>query len=199
MHRIQPINVPRGRLIHHLARLRGSSRRTHLPRQRGRAELRTSLGVHWNLHCRSLRRTVVAVKGAALTTLAALTLLVATSVGCSSAARDTQNRTQALATGTVTGTLQLVGGPAPGAAQPVPGVVYAFTSGDLTGQASASTPASSNGRFNLSLRPGTYFLAATSPRFSIEPAPTAPPCRAEAAVRVTTGTTVDADVLCQLK
>lgn len=131
--------------------------------------------------------------------LGLLSLLVTAGVGCSSSGRSTQDGSHSPSAGTVTGTLQLVGGPSPGTKQPVPGVVYAFASANLTGKPSAQTSAAANGRFTFNLSPGTYFLAATSPQFQIDPAPTTPPCRAQTAVTVSSGMTLDAEVMCPVK
>jgi hypothetical protein len=63
------------------------------------------------------------------------------------------------APGTVTGTLIRVGGPAPGAAIPLPGRVVAMSSAGV--RFSAAVPR--NGRYRLSLPPGTYQLTGYSP------------------------------------
>jgi hypothetical protein len=63
------------------------------------------------------------------------------------------------APGTVTGTLIRVGGPAPGAALPLPGHVIATSSAGA--QFSAAVPR--DGRYRLSLPPGTYRLTGYSP------------------------------------
>jgi len=61
--------------------------------------------------------------------------------------------------GSVTGTLIRVGGPAPGAAIPLPGRVVATSSAGA--RFSAAVPR--NGRYRLSLPPGTYRLTGYSP------------------------------------
>ena len=103
------------------------------------------------------------------------------------------------AQGTVTGTIRLVGGPAPGVNEPAPGTVSVFTSAGLTGKAVATAQAGTSGSFTVNLSPGTYYLAATSPRYGIDPAPSTPPCRALGPTVVTTGGTVQADVICTMK
>jgi hypothetical protein len=63
------------------------------------------------------------------------------------------------APGTVTGTLIRVGGPAPGAAVPLPGHVIATSSAGA--RFSAAVPR--NGQYRLSLPPGAYRLTGYSP------------------------------------
>lgn len=99
----------------------------------------------------------------------------------------------------MTGGLHLAGGPAPGADKPASGVVYAFTSASLTGTPVAKVATGSDGTFRLSLPPGMYYLAATSPSFSIDPPPATPPCRGEAQAVVSAGRTSRVDVFCQMK
>lgn len=94
------------------------------------------------------------------------------------------------AQGTVTGMIRLVGGPPPGVNEPVPGTVSVFTSADLVGKAIATAQASTSGSFTVRLSPGTYYLAATSPRYSS--------CNALRAVVITTGGRVQADVICNV-
>ena len=60
---------------------------------------------------------------------------------------------------TVTGTFVRVGGPAPGSLVPLPGTITARAA---TGQ-TFTAKARSNGRFTLSLPPGTYRVSGRSP------------------------------------
>ena len=82
--------------------------------------------------------------------------------------------------GTVTGTLQLSGGPAPGAVLGAQGEVSAFKVASLTGNPVATTKATANGSFSLSFRPAST----TWPRLAelqIVLATATRPCRAEQA------------------
>src|SRR5689334_23976719 len=101
--------------------------------------------------------------------------------------------------GTVTGTLKLRGGPAPGTGRAASGKVYAFSSSSFTGTPAATVTAGTDGRFSLSLPAGTYYLAATSPSFSIDPPPTTPPCRGDKPAVVSVGGTSRVDVACEMK
>lgn len=101
--------------------------------------------------------------------------------------------------GTVTGMLRLVGGPAPGIDEPASGVVYAFTSSSLSGTQIAKAKTGSDGSFHLNLPPGTYYLAGTSPSFSIDSPPSTPPCRADGPVVVSEGSISQVDVACPMK
>jgi hypothetical protein len=80
---------------------------------------------------------------------------------------------------TVTGLLVRVGGPAPGAPVPLPGTVVARTAAGA--QFAATT--GKDGRFQLSLPPGTYRLTGHSPQVMGDGQQTL--CRAARAVRVT--------------
>jgi hypothetical protein len=133
--------------------------------------------------------TAVSVVFAALLVLA----------GCSSSKPRVKSTSTASADGTVTGTLELRGGPAPGTARAASGKVYAFTSSSFTGTAAATVATSTDGRFSLSLPSGTYYLAATSPSFSIDPAPTTPPCRGDEPAVVSAGRSTRVDVACEMK
>jgi hypothetical protein len=102
--------------------------------------------------------------------------------------------------GTVTGILHLSGGPAPGSDSAAVGEVYAFTSAMLTGRPRIRAKTGSDGSFSLNLPAGTYYLAATSPSFSIDPPPPAtPPCRGDRPAVVSGGRTSRVDVVCQMK
>jgi hypothetical protein len=69
----------------------------------------------------------------------------------------------------------------------------------LTGPAIGTAKASAEGSFRLRLPPGTYYLAATSPSYSIDPPSATPPCRGEAPAVVSLGTTNHVDVVCAVK
>lgn len=101
--------------------------------------------------------------------------------------------------GTVTGTLTISGGAAPGTVQSTPGEISVFTTADLTGSPVATTKTAANGNFSVNLPAGTYYLAATSPNFKIDPPPAVPPCRADKPAVVSTGSTVTLDVVCSEK
>jgi len=101
--------------------------------------------------------------------------------------------------GTVTGTLHLAGGPAPGTIKPAAGEVYVFTSASLTGTPTAKATTAPDGSFSLALSPGMYYLAATSPSFTIDPPPAAPPCHGNTPAVVSPGSTSKVDVVCEMK
>lgn len=63
---------------------------------------------------------------------------------------------------TVTGDLVAIGGPAPGAARPLVGTVVAHRGTATDGPVAASAPAGADGRFSLTVPPGTYELTGTS-------------------------------------
>ena len=123
-----------------------------------------------------MRRTLSAIT----TVLAAGPLLA----GCAAATATT-------APGTVTGQFIRVGGPAPGAAVPLPGRVVAI---DSTG-ARLTADVGSNGRFSLSLSAGTYRLIGYSPLIQSGKAR----CGAEHPVVVAAGrTTPHVAVVCSI-
>src|SRR4051794_19141624 len=129
---------------------------------------------------------------------AALALLTA----CSSSTTrlPDESAASALDEGAISGAIRLVGGPA-GTPSPAPvaGEVFAYRDANLTGDPVATAKAVANGRFELRLPPGRYYLAGTSPSYSIDPAPPKPPCRGAAAVDVAAGATSTADVVCAMK
>jgi hypothetical protein len=77
--------------------------------------------------------------------------------------------------------------------------VYAFPSPSLTGQPQLKAKTADDGSFRLNLPVGTYYLAATSPDFSIDPPPATQPCRGDKPVVVTRGGTSRVDVVCHMK
>ena len=93
--------------------------------------------------------------------------------------------------GAVTGHLSRVGGPAPGAPTPMAaGTVVADGPG---GRHTVSiTP---DGRYTLTLPPGTYTLTGSGPEYLDGRTP----CAATATVTVKPGQVIDADVYCQVK
>jgi hypothetical protein len=129
----------------------------------------------------------------------AVTVLLASCVGCSSSEPRTGPSTAPADQGTVTGTLRLSGGPNPGTDSAAPGEVYVFASAGRTGQPQVRAKTGADGSFSLNLPPGTYYLAATSPGFSIDPPPPTPPCRGDKPAVVSRGSTSRVDVVCQMK
>jgi hypothetical protein len=127
-----------------------------------------------------------------------LCLFLIGGVGCSSSKPRADSSNAPSGHGAVTGTLHLTGGD-PGTDKAASGVVYAFTSSSLSGTPIANVKAGSDGTFHLSLSPGTYYLAATSPSFSIDPPPAAPPCRGDAPAVVSNGSTSKVEVVCAMK
>lgn len=105
----------------------------------------------------------------------------------------------ARAAGEITGSLHMAGGPAPGTDWTVPGTIYAFTTADQSGSPIASGRADERGRFQLRLPAGTYYLAGSSPRFKIYPAPAQPPCFAGGPVTVASAHVATASVVCAMK
>lgn len=101
--------------------------------------------------------------------------------------------------GTVTGTLHMSGGPAPGFDTVVRGEVYAFARASLSGTPIATTRTTQHGAYRLRLPAGTYFLGARSPNFNIDPRPATPPCRARQPAVVSRGSASTLDVYCPMK
>jgi len=131
----------------------------------------------------------------------ALATVLLAGAGCSSSTSRLPDASaaSALPDGAVTGAIRLVGGPAGTTSAPAPGEVFAYLGADLAGRPVATARASSDGRFDLRVPAGRYYLAGTSPQYSIDPEPAKPPCRAAAAVDVTPGRTSRADVICAVK
>ncbi len=91
------------------------------------------------------------------------------------------------------GTLVRVGGPAPGAAVPLPGRVTAIGSAGVR----FTVTVGNNGRFSLMLPPGTYRLIGYSPLVWANSAEMR--CTAQHSVQVTTGKLMrDVDVVCSI-
>ena len=114
--------------------------------------------------------------------VAATVLAVATLAGCASGPR-----------GTVTGHLQMVGGPASISGGtptfPVPGTVTA-----VSGSASFQASASKDGSFTIVLPVGSYELTGTSPQDDSGRAT----CLAMSPVIVHSGSVTHADVICEI-
>ena len=127
-------------------------------------------------------------------------LVLATSLlaACSSSTTrlPDESAASALPDGQVSGVLRLTGGPAGTADRAAAGEVFAYRDANLRGAPLVSGKAGSNGRFRPQVPAGRYYLAGTSPEFSIDPKPAKPPCRATAAVDIAAGGTVIADVVC---
>jgi len=129
----------------------------------------------------------------------AVAVLFASCAGCSSSKPGANPSTVSADGGTVIGTLRLAGGPAPGTDRATTGEVYAFPSPSLTGEPQVRAKTANDGSFRLNVPTGTYYLAATSPDFSIDPPPATPPCRGDKPAVVTRGGTSRVDVVCQMK
>ncbi len=129
----------------------------------------------------------------------AVAVLLASCAGCSSSTPPAHASTALADGGTVTGTLRLEGGPPPGTARATTGEVYAFASPSLSGQPQLKAKTADDGSFRLNLPLGTYYLAATSPDFSIDPPPATPPCRGDKSAVVTRDGTSRVDIVCHLK
>jgi len=98
------------------------------------------------------------------------------------------------ATGTVTGVLVRVGGPAPGAPVPLPGKVVAVSSDGARYTATTGR----NGRYRLSLPPGSYQLTGHSRNVRSQGAPML--CTGRHAVHVAAGRTESGnDVICAIR
>ncbi len=93
------------------------------------------------------------------------------------------------AKGSITGTLEAVGGPA-GPARPLSGRITAHSGGHTW-----STMAGTDGRFSFHVPPGTYGLTGRSPSYQDGTVD----CIADGAVVVSSGSTVATHVMCQEK
>ena len=114
--------------------------------------------------------------------VAVLTVGITVLVGCGGGPGGQQG---------VPGTFVRVGGPAPGSPVPLPGTVTARTA---TGQTFTAT-ADRNGRFTLSLPPGSYQVTGRSPLIESGQAT----CAATAELRVTRGKpAVPVTVVCSI-
>jgi len=138
------------------------------------------------------------VRGRPLVGVAFLVLAPLLLAACSSSTTrlPDESAASALPDGQVSGVLRLTGGPAGTADSTAAGEVFAYHDADLRGEPVVSGKAGPDGRFHLQVPAGRYYLAGTSPEFSIDPKPAKPPCRAAAVVEVAGGGTVTADVVC---
>ena len=94
-------------------------------------------------------------------------------------------------TGTIIGTLRLVGGPAPGVDRSVPGdITVTSTGADDTVSAQSMTDA--NGHFFVGVPPGRYLLTGTSPQYYTGA------CQG-GTVTVRAGARLTRDVLCEMR
>ncbi|WP_375498404.1 carboxypeptidase-like regulatory domain-containing protein [uncultured Jatrophihabitans sp.] len=100
----------------------------------------------------------------------------------------------------ITGTLRLAGG-APSlnltGKGAIPGTVFVYGSATYEGPPITSVTTNSKGRYRVRLPPGIYYLAATSPRYRINPRPQDRLCQT-GPVNATAGTTKK-DVECNMK
>jgi hypothetical protein len=111
---------------------------------------------------------------------------------CGSAGTDLPalERPHSQASGTLTGRLIMVGGPAPGAPSAVSGTVV------LSGGVSADhRDVGPDGTFRFSPPPGRYRLTGTSPSYGSG----IYPCRANGRPHVQANQTTRADVVCELR
>ena len=110
----------------------------------------------------------------------------------SSVAPTTSASSDETTTGTITGQVELVGGPARGAnsMRPVAGGVVTFA-----GSGRTTAAMSEQGRFTAELRPGVYVVTATSPDYNSGGAA----CRAVHPVRVSAGKVASVEVFCQVR
>ena len=115
--------------------------------------------------------------------VAAILLPVAILVGCSASTPTT---------GTLTGHLRQVGGPAPGVNRPVPGTVT--ISG---GSATKALPVGDDGSYTVDVPPGTYTVVGHSP--TTLTGDQQQDCPAPSAATVTAGTTTTADAICSIR
>jgi len=124
---------------------------------------------------------------------AAAALTLAALGACSSSANK----------GTITGTLTMAGGPAPGTAQPFAGRVEITHGGpDQYGPDTVSTTGpitvvqvGDDGHFTIEIQPGRYRVTGFSPSFGDGTYP----CTGTSSVEVTPSTSVSADVVCETK
>jgi hypothetical protein len=136
-----------------------------------------------------------------VTLLPFLTLVGAAAVGGCSAGGDSPESSGTVTksassgeakTGTLTGQVKLVGGPADGAnsVRPVAGGTVMFA-----GLGRTTAAMSEQGRFTAELKPGIYVVTATSPDYNSGGAA----CEAVHPVRVTAGKVASVEVFCQVR
>jgi hypothetical protein len=93
--------------------------------------------------------------------------------------------------GTATGTLQLEGGPAGAATEPVPGSVDITPTG--AGTAVHTEITGTDGKFEVSLKAGTYTFVGHSPMFGDNAAP----CSGPSDLSLAKSQTVTVTIICQ--
>jgi hypothetical protein len=117
----------------------------------------------------------------------AVVVVASLAVGCAS---DRPARTTHT---TISGRFHEVGGPAPGIDQVVSGTISVYREATLTGSPVTSVHTDAQGRFNIDVEPGTYFLSGATPAVS------GARCTGQGAVTAAIGAVATADVTCQLK
>jgi hypothetical protein len=121
-----------------------------------------------------------------------IALLVA-AVGLPLLAACTGHGTSAVNAGAVSGSLLRVGGPSPGAPVPLTGQVVATSSAGTR----FTVAVGGNGRYRLTLSPGTYQVTGRSPMVYVNGAQM--PCAAARPVHITAGKTASGvDVICSI-
>jgi hypothetical protein len=148
------------------------------------------------VHTHKVRRTAF-LKRVILMSL--LTVVgVAAVGGCSAGGGSTNSAASATAsspsseaktTGTLTGQVKYIGGPALGSPRPVAGGVVTFA-----GSGRSTAAMSEQGHFSAELHPGIYVVTATSPDYKSGRAA----CEAAHPVRVSAGKSASVDVFCQV-
>jgi hypothetical protein len=121
-----------------------------------------------------------------LPTPAAVTLTITGSPSVGGHLPEPTPKSAAMET-TVVGTLEAVGGAAPGKPRPLAGTVT------LQGPDRYTVPVTSNGRFRAEVTPGRYTLTGRSPAYQGGAAA----CQAADTVKAVRGVTTSVDVLCQ--
>lgn len=94
--------------------------------------------------------------------------------------------------GTITGTLTMYGGPAPGTSVPIPGQVSIT---DTETGVTTTVAAGADGGFTADVPAGSYLLSATSPEYNRNESN----CHRSDLVMLTPGATVTADIACAMR
>jgi hypothetical protein len=95
--------------------------------------------------------------------------------------------------GTIFGHLLLVGGPNGVSPTPVGGYIVAMRAPNHPLVTAHNQVVGADGSFSVQVPPGRYFISGTSPRFGNGT------CSSDGKLTVTSGQTIVADVLCQMK